>query len=32
MQDIIDGFFHKKHFWFRLCAVVAAVIVMGFCL
>lgn len=30
MQDIIDGFFHKKYFWFRLISVVLAVTVMGF--
>ena len=32
MKDIIRGFFDKKHFWGRLFAVVAAVIVMGFAL
>ena len=32
MKEIIRGFFDKKHFWGRLFAVVAAVIVMGFSL
>lgn len=32
VKEIIRGFYQKKHFWPRLCAVLLAVITMGFSL
>lgn len=32
VKEIIRGFYQKKHFWPRICAVLLAVITMGFSL